>query len=71
MRALDEAKERLSRLEAEQAVAPSEDVPNIHSPHMWQAEVDVLKRLSKKKALQQLCPSWKRKYRASGQEISQ
>ena len=41
--ALDEAKERLLRLEAEQAAVPSEDPANIPIPLVWQTQVDALK----------------------------
>ena len=41
--ALDEAKERLLRLEAEQAAVPSEDRANIPIPLVWQTQMDALK----------------------------
>ena len=41
--ALDEAKERLLRLEAEQAAVPFEDPANIPIPLVWQAQMDALK----------------------------
>ena len=41
--ALDEAKERLLRMEAEQAAVPSEDPANIPIPLVWQTQMDVFK----------------------------
>ena len=41
--ALNEAKERLLRMEAEQAAVPSEDPANIPIPIVWQTQMDALK----------------------------